>query len=160
MSTRREWLYDCEKCMQGGRDTPKSVSRSTYFLHRKTPRQTPAIHSASAKHTKTAPESTEEVQLTQQMVQASTTTLTQHDWNPRDNDDDGLSGHENFKQRDGELTGEDEDSEMQTGSDELVVDQEMGTVEDEYEDFYNEDVRIDQQQNANHFQFNFLSGKQ
>lgn len=160
MSATREWLCDCEKCMQGGRDTPKSVSRSTYFSHRKTPRQTPAGHSAPAEHTQTAPASTREVQPTQSVAQASTirAQVAQH----VENEDD--FGHENLVgQRDGALSGsaadrgDSEDREMQAGWDEQLIDQETAAAEEDHrmqDDFYDH-VCMDQRDNNIRFQNHF-----
>jgi hypothetical protein len=155
MSATREWLCDCEKCMQGGRDTPKSVSRSTYFSHRKTPCQTPAGHSARAEHTQTAPASTREVQPTQSVAQASTI-RAQH----VENEDD--FGHENLVgQRDGALSGSvadrGGDGEMQAGWDEQIIDQETAAAEEDHrmqDDFYDH-VCMDQRDNNNRFENHF-----
>ena len=155
MSATREWLCDCEKCMQGGRDTPKSVSRSTYFSHRKTPHRTPAGHSA---HTQTAPASTREVQPTQSVAQASTirAQVAQH----VENEDN--FGHENLVgQRDGALSGSaadrGEDGEMQAGCDEQIIDQETAAVEEDHrmqDDFYDH-VCMDRRNNNIRFQNHF-----
>ena len=104
----REWLCNCSKCMQGSRDTPKPVSRSTYFAHRKA--HEAASFTTHTTHTQTAAvptQSTRETPLEQVAMQAIPAVTVPQAHNQNFDDDDGIME-----------TGDDEENSVQDLEDE------------------------------------------